>query len=145
MFSSVIEPEEPGIVLRTVAWMYDPVRSEPGMLELRQGELAFVSSDGTDVFRASSSEVTASFPRWARHLNFTLRVRGRKFRVCLARPTNAADAQINRADQIGVLAALASGGVTSVGSPQFETWPEGARNGRAWKAALTAELDRSRG
>jgi hypothetical protein len=49
---------------------------------------------------------------------------------------------VSLVEDVGVVAGLFLGGFTGAGMAQLETWPLGARNGRAWKAVLIAELAR---
>jgi hypothetical protein len=120
--------------LRTPAWqLIGLTRSEPGVLELINGSLAFTTEEGR-LFHASLADVTnVHFPWYYFGGGVKLTVGSRRYRLSFVRPNDETDipGRLMARSQDGGAAALLTAGrkVRDIG--------EGRRAGRAWRAALT--------
>ena len=120
--------------LRTPAWLLIGLtRSEPGVLELADGVLAF-TTEGGRLFAASLSEVgNVRFPWYYFGGGVKLSIGSVQYRLSFVRPNDASDIPgrlMARTEDGGGAALLTTGRkIMDIG--------EGRRAGKAWRAALT--------
>jgi hypothetical protein len=120
--------EEP---IASVAWLYKPLGSKVGVLQLDEGRLSFVLKDGKVVFDAPVHEVEIhGWPSYgvAPNSQVKLRVAGKKHRVCFVAPSNSREV-INPMDPTGMELAART-------LRALRTYPEGLKVGAVWHERL---------
>ncbi len=124
--------------LRTPAWLLKGLtRSEPGVLELDNGRLAFTTEQGR-VFQAPLEDVRdITFPWYYFGGGAKLTVNNTRYRVSFVRPNDASDVPSRLlAGAGGAGAAL---GLLTVGRKVLDIG-QGRAAGKAWKAALASQV-----
>jgi hypothetical protein len=119
----------------SVAWLYKPFGSKLGILQLAEGQLYFILSDGTTVFDAPLADF--EFLGWpsygiAPDSQVKLRVGGKKHRVCFVAPNNAPEVTSDgEAAMFGATAAAINNARRA-----WATYDSGMKTGAVWHEQL---------
>ena len=120
--------------MASAAWLYKPLRSKLGILQLAHEQLYLVLSDGKKVFDAPLSEVEVlGWPSYkiAPNSQVKLKAGGKKHRVCFVAPQNAPE--VANADDIVWGSQIA----TAIRANRARgTWPAGMKTGAKWHERL---------